>query len=267
VSYRRGISIALLTLLFLLPLVAMALGALRDPLHVSQRGIALLATDFRWANFRDVFAFSPLWSFMRNSALVVLIAVPVTVLIASMAGFGIARSEPKAARRWVIVSLVAMMIPVVALWIPRFVMFKWAGLLDSIWPLVSPALMGTTPFYVLLFALVYSRLPKSLFEAAEVDGLSPMQVWWRVAFPLARPATFAIAVLAFVWHWSNFFDPLIYLSTEERFTLPLGMRSLSTLEPRLFPLTLAGALIATVLPVVAFLVAQRAFFRRTLEVG
>jgi multiple sugar transport system permease protein len=126
--------------------------------------------------------------------------------------------------------------------------------------------MGTTPFYVLLFALVYSRLPRSLFEAAAVDGLTPLQTWWRVAFPLARPATFAIAVLAFVWHWSNFFDPLIYLSTEERFTLPLGMRALATLEPRLFPLTLAGALIATIPPVLAFVIAQKAFFRRTLEV-
>jgi multiple sugar transport system permease protein len=267
VSYRRVALIVLFTGLFLLPLAAMTLGALRDPTDLSQRGIALVSTDFRFANFRDVFSFAPLWTFMRNSGLVVLIAVPVTVVVASMAGFGIARAEPRVARRWVIVSLVAMMIPVVALWIPRFVMFKWAGLLDTIWPLVSPALMGTTPFYVLLFALVYSRLPRSLFEAAEVDGLSPLQTWWRVAWPLARPATFAIAVLAFVWHWSNFFDPLIYLSTEERFTMPLGMRSLATLEPRLFPLTLAGALIATVPPVLAFLVAQRAFFRRTLEVG
>ena len=265
-SFRRGLGVVLLTALFLLPLVAMLLGALRDPVQVPQRGFDLLATDFRWANFRDVFSFVPLWTFLRNSGLVVLIAVPVTVVVASMAGFGIAQAQPKVARRWVVVSLIAMMVPLAALWIPKFVMFKWLGLLDSIWPLVSPALMGTTPFYVLLFALVYSRLPKSLFESAELDGLSPLQTWWKVAVPLAKPATFAIAVLAFVWHWSNFFDPLIYLSTEERFTVSLGMRSLATLEPRLFPLMLAGALIAAIPAVLAFLVAQRAFFRRTLEV-
>lgn len=265
-NVRRSIAIFIFTALFLLPLVAMFLGALRDPGQVPDQGIDLLATDFRFDNFRDVFAFAPLWTFMRNSGLVVLIAVPVTVVVSSLAGFGIVRSEPRVARRWIVISLIAMMIPVAALWIPRFVMFKWAGLLDSIWPLVAPALMGTTPFYVLLFALVYSRLPRSLFEAAAVDGLTPLQTWWRVAFPLARPATFAIAVLAFVWHWSNFFDPLIYLSTEERFTLPLGMRALATLEPRLFPLTLAGALIATIPPLLAFVIAQKGFFRRTLEV-
>jgi multiple sugar transport system permease protein len=260
------VAVVVTTTLFVLPLVAMILGALRDPAVVPERGIDLLSTDFRWENFRDVFAFAPLWTFMRNSGLVVLIAVPVTVIVSSLAGFGIARAEPRVARRWIIASFVAMMVPIGALWIPRFVIFKWAGLLDSIWPLVAPALMGTTPFYVLLFALVYSRLPKSLFEAAELDGLSPVRTWWKVALPLARPATFAIAVLAFVWHWSNFFDPLIYLTTEERFTLPLGMRSLATLEPRLFPLTLAGALIAAVPPVIAFLLAQRALFKRTLEV-
>jgi multiple sugar transport system permease protein len=265
-SLRRGFAIVVITALFLLPLVAMILGALRDPTEVPRRGIDLLSTDFRFENFRDTFAFAPLWTFMRNSGFVVLIAVPLTVVVSSLAGFGIARAEPRTARRWIVVSFVALMVPIGALWIPRFVMFKWAGLLDTLWPLIAPALMGTTPFYVLLFALVYSRLPKSLFEAAEVDGLSPLQIWWRVAVPLALPATLAIAVLAFVWHWSNFFDPLIYLTSEERFTLPLGMRSLATLEPRLFPLNLAGALIATIPPVIAFVLAQRSLFRRTLEV-
>jgi multiple sugar transport system permease protein len=75
-----------------------------------------------------------------------------------------------------------------------------------------------------------------------------------------------VGALALAWHWANFIDPLIYLSSEERFTMPLAMRALQTLEPTNHPLLLAAAVIATVPPVAAFLFVQRAFFVRALEV-
>ncbi len=264
-SGPRVTGIALVCVLFLLPALLMILGSLRDPTLVPKRGIELIPEYLTLDNYRNVSRFIPLWTFMRNSLFVVIVAVPLTVLVASWAGFAIARGTGRARRVLVGISLAALMVPVMLVWVPRFVMFKWLGLLDSPWPLIAPALMATSPFYVLLFALVYSRLPRSLFEAAEIDGMSPLTIWRRVAFPLARPAAFAVAVLAFVWHWSNFFDPLIYLSTTERFTLPLGLKGLSTLEPRLYPLLLAGAVIATVPALLAFLVSHRALFKRTLE--
>ncbi len=262
----RTFGILLASALFLLPLVFMVLGSLRDPTVVPARGFDLIPEDVYLSNYKDVFAFAPLWTLMRNSLFVVIIAVPLTILVASWAGFAIARAEPRTRRRLIVLSLLALMVPATLLWIPRFVMFRWLDMLDSPWPLIAPALMATTPFYVLLFALVYSRVPKSLYEAAELDGLSPLMVWRRVAFPLGKPAVFAVGVLAFVWHWSNFFDPLIYLSTPERYTLPMGLRSLGALEPRLYPLVLAGSVIAAAPAVLAFLAAQRAFFTRTLEV-
>jgi len=165
-----------------------------------------------------------------------------------------------------VLSVVALMIPLSALWVPRFVMFRWAGLIDTLWPLMLPALMATTPFYVLLFALSYGRVPTGLFEAARLENLSPFGVWRRVAWPLGRPTAFAVAVLAFTWHWANFVDPLLYLSSGERFTVPLGLRALQTLEPTNHPILLAGAVMVSLPPVIAFLAAQRSFFTKTLEV-
>ena len=265
-SPARAIAITVASALFVVPLVLMVLGSLRDPTLVPERGFDLIPDELYLDNYRDVFAFAPLWTQMRNSLFVVLCAVPLTVLVASWAGFAIARAEPRSQRRLIAVSLLALMVPATLLWIPRFVMFRWLGALDSPWPLIAPALMATTPFYVLLFALVYARIPKSLFEAAELDGMSPLTMWRRVAFPLGKPAVFAVAVLAFVWHWSNFFDPLIYLSSEQNYTLPMGLRGLGALEPRLYPLVLAGSVIAAAPAVLAFLAAQRAFFTKTLEV-
>jgi multiple sugar transport system permease protein len=258
--------IVLLSLLFIGPLAFMLLGSLRAPGLPPPDGFEVVPRGLTWANFRTVFAFVPLGRQLVNSLFVVAVAVPVTVLVASWAGFAIATATPRARKVLIGLSVVALMVPLSALWVPRFVMFRWAGLIDTLWPLMLPALMATTPFYVLLFALSYSRLPTGLFEAARLENLSPMDVWRRVAWPLGRPTAFAVAVLAFTWHWANFVDPLLYLSSSERFTVPLGLRALQTLEPTNHPILLAGAVMVSLPPVIAFLAAQRSFFTRTLEV-
>ncbi|MFN2525054.1 MAG: ABC transporter permease subunit, partial [Actinomycetota bacterium] len=97
-----------------------------------------------------------------------------------------------------------------------------------------------------------------------VEGLRPFQIWRRIAFPLAKPAAFAVGVLAFTFHWSNFVDALLYVSSAVWYTLPLGLRALQTLEPTNHPILLAAAVIATLPVAIAFFVAQRSFFVKTL---
>jgi multiple sugar transport system permease protein len=121
--------------------------------------------------------------------------------------------------------------------------------------------MGTSPFYVLLYYWGFKRVPPSLFEAARLEGLGPMAIWRRVAMPLVRPVTVAVAVLAFVVTWGNFLDPLIFLVDQEKFTLPLGLRALASLDRTNFPLLLAGSVAATLPVIVAFLIVQRFFLQ------
>ncbi len=264
-TWTRRVTIVAVSLLFLAPLAFMIAGSLRRPGLPPPDGFEFLPDPIQTRNYEDVSLFVPLWTYIRNSAIVAAVAVPVTVLVASWAGFAIATSSPKTRRRLVGLSLVCLMVPVSALWVPRFVMFEWAGILDSFVPLVLPALMATSPFYVLLFALVYSRIPRELYEAAALERLSPLSIWRKVAWPLARPAAFAVAVLAFVFHWSNFVDPLLYLSDERLYTVPLGLRSLHALEPTLYPILLAASVMVTLPGVVAFFLAQRTFLGRTVD--
>lgn len=262
----RRIAILVLCALFLLPLAFMLLGSLRPPGLPPPDGFEVWPQDPRWDNYRSVFGFVDLTTHIRNSLLVVAVAVPLTVVIASWAGFAIATATPERRRNLVVVSLLALMVPLSALWVPRFVIYEWSGLLGGLAPLMAPALMATSPFYVLIFALAYSRIPSQLYEAARIEGLTPLQIWRRVAFPLAKPAAFAVGVLAFAFHWSNFVDALLYVGRSTWFTLPLGLRALQTLEPTNHPILLAGAVLATVPVAVAFFLAQRSFFVKTLGV-
>jgi multiple sugar transport system permease protein len=251
--------------LFALPLLFMVLTSLRSPGLPPPDGFELLPREATWETYEFVFLLIPLWGQIGNSLLVVGVAVPVTVVVASLAGFAIAVSRGAPRRVLLIVTVAAMTVPLSALWIPRFVLFRWLGLTDSLASLMAPALMGTTPFYVLIFALAYARISTDLYAAARLDGWSPLGIWRRVAFPLAKPAAFAVAILAFVAHWSNFSDALLYLNDETLATVPLGLRQLQTLEPQNFPILLAASVIVTLPSVVAFLIAQRAFFSRTLR--
>lgn len=251
----------LLSALFLLPLVYMVSGSLREAGLPPPRTPELVPAEPTVGNYERAFELVDLGRYALNSAVVVALAVPLTLLFASWAGFAMTRLPQRARAVLVALSLVSLMVPVTALLVPRFAMFSWLGLTDTYVPLVAPASIGTSPFYVLLFYWAFRRLPAELYEACRLEGLSPLAVWWRVAMPLVRPVTVAVGVLAAVFTWSNFLDPLIYLFDEDLFTLPLGLKALAQLDRQDFPVLLAGAVIATAPVIVAFLYVQRFFLQ------
>ena len=257
----RHVPAALVSLAFVLPLVFMVTGSLRKAGLPPPRTPELLPSPLALGNYERAFELVDIPRYTLNSLVVAVVAVPLSVLFASWAGFAMARLARRTATALAAVSLIALMVPATALLVPRFAMFRTLGLTDTYVPLVAPALIGMSPFYVLLFYLSFRRIPAELFEAARLEGLSVFRVWRRIAMPLVRPVTVAVAVLAFVFTWSNFLDPLIYLFDQEKFTLPLGLRALAQLDPQNFPLLLAGAVSATAPVIGAFLYVQRFFLQ------
>jgi multiple sugar transport system permease protein len=158
-------------------------------------------------------------------------------------------------------SFVVQMVPLTAVWLTRFVLFKEAGLIDTPWALIAPAAMGTSPFYALLFLWTFLRVPSDIYEAARLDGAGAFRIWAGIAMPLARPTSVAVAALAFTVYWSSFIDPLIYIRSTEKQTLPFALQMLFQLDRTNWPLLMAGAVMVTAPVVVLFLVFQRAFLQ------
>jgi len=253
----RSIAGAALALLFVAPLAALALGAFGQPGAPPPNGLGLLPDDPTLRSFSRAFSLGRPDGQLLNSVIVVALAVPLTLVVASWAGLGMLMLGTRARRLAVGATLVALMVPLSALWVPRFVLYDQLGLIGTLLPLVAPALVGTTPLLVLLFHWSFRRIPPELFEAARLEGLGPLATWWRVAMPLARPTTFAVAALAFIFHWGNFIDALLYVLDPGLATLPLGLGTLRALGGTELPTLLAGALIATLPPVIAFVSVQR----------
>jgi len=247
---------------FAAPIVLLVSGSLRQPGLAPPPTPELVPDPLTPGNYERALTLGGLTRATVNSAIVSGLAIPLSVLVASLAGFAMTQASARVARAVIAASFVALMVPATGLLVPRFVLFRTLGLTDTLVPLVAPALLGTSPLYVLVFYVAFRQLPAELFDASRLEGASPWRTWRRVAMPLVRPVTFAIAALAFVFTWSNFLDPLIYVYNRDLFTVPQALRYLSTVDLSDYPLFLAGAVIATLPVLFVFAVAQRGFLQR-----
>jgi multiple sugar transport system permease protein len=245
--------------LFLLPLLWMVTASLRDPGLPPPRTIEWLPDPVQPGNYGAVFEMLPFGRYLLNSMAVVALAVPLTIVTASMAGFAMALLERRSRVALVVLSVALLMVPVTALWLTRFLLFRWVGLTDSLLALVVPALAGSSPLFVLLYYWTFRRVSVEVFEMAHLDGAGAFATWRRIALPLAVPTTIAVAVLTFILYWSDFISPLLYLRSQDLYTLPLGLRQLQQLDPSDWPLLMAGAVMLTVPAVLFFLLVQHLF--------
>ena len=237
----------------------MVSASLRQPGLPPPRTIEWVPVPVAPANYAALFDALPLGRYLVNSLVVVGLAVPITIVVSSMAGFAMAQLERRSRVRLVILSVALLMVPITALWLTRFLLFRWVGLVDSLMALVVPAFMGSSPLFVLLFYWTFRRVPAALIELARIDGAGPLTAWRRIAMPLAVPTIVAVAILAFLLYWSDFIDPLLNLKSQDLYTLPLGLRQLQQLDPDQWPLLMAGAVLLSVPAIAVFLVLQRRF--------
>jgi multiple sugar transport system permease protein len=265
-GWRQPAALAL-AVVFLLPLWFMVSASLREPGTAPPRSAELVPSPATTESYERAFELVDLGRHTLNSLIVAALTVPLAVLFASWAGFALLLLAGRARAVLIGVSFAALMIPVTALLVPRFALFRWLGLTDTWAPLVAPALLGLSPFYVLLFYWSFRRLPRELFDAASLEGMTPFAMWRRLAMPLVRPVTIAIGLLAFIASWGNFLEPLVYLFDADLYTLPLGLRSLSVLDRTNYPILLAGAVVATAPVVLAFAIAQRYFLHEDRGAG
>ncbi|HEV2109648.1 MAG TPA: carbohydrate ABC transporter permease [Thermomicrobiales bacterium] len=256
-----------LAALFLLPLIWMVTTSLRETGQPLSPSLVWVPEPIAWENYPAVFELLPLWRFAANSIFVAVIAVTVTVVVASWAGFALAQLPMTWRLRLSAVSFAALMVPLTAVWLTRFILFKQVGLIDTPWALIAPALMGTSPSYALLFLWTFLRVPTEIFEASRLDGAGAFRVWFGIAMPLARPAATAVTLLTFAVYWSSFIEPLIYIQSTEKQTLPFALQMLHQLDRGDWPLLMAGSVLVSVPVVLVFLLAQRYFLQEFRGAG
>ena len=251
----------LVALPFVLPLAWMVASSLRMPGLPPPVGVEWLPQPLAWSNYRLIFQMLPLGRYLLNSLVVAGLAVLLTLLVASWAGFGMAQLGRQARRLLLALAIGLLMAPLTALVLARFVLFNALGWIDSYLALLAPALMGSSSLFVLLYYWAFRRVPRDHYEAARLEGAGILGVWRWVGLPQVRATSAAVASLTFILYWNDFINPLLFLKSQRLYTLAVGLQQLQQLDRTNWPLLLAAALVMTLPVVVLFMFAQHYFLQ------
>lgn len=213
-----------------------------------------------FSNFAELMDTAPVLHWVRNTVVVAFLGTIFYTASSVLAAYGFARHPFPGSRVIFFVVLATMMMPGHITIIPRFILFRELGWLDTLLPLIVPTLFGSA-FYIFLLRQFFLTIPRDLDEAAELDGANTLQILWDILLPLARPAVVTVALFAFIEQWSDFLEPFIYLSSPENLTLQVGLRWFSTQYGTQFHLMMAGSVLAMAPVVILFFFAQKQFIQ------
>jgi ABC-type glycerol-3-phosphate transport system permease component len=212
----------------------------------------------------------PMLTFTVNTAWVAILSVVGQVVSATLVAYGFSRFRFPYRNVLFALLLSTLVMPREVLLIPNFLLFRYLGLFNTLTPLWLPSFFGGA-FNVFLLRQFFMTLPADLDEAAKIDGASSWTVLWRILVPLCQPALATVAVFTFLAHWNEFLEPLVYLSSLEKYTLALGLRFFQTqpndAQEARDQLLMAASLYMSAPVLVLFFAGQRYFIRGIVMSG
>jgi len=213
-----------------------------------------------WKNYFTVFlADVPFFSYLVNTVQIVLPVIFGTVLSSSLAAYGFARFDFPFRKGWFAICISSMLIPGAVTLIPGFLIWKSLGAVNTYWPLILPCFFGGGAFNIFLFRQFFMTIPRSLDEAATIDGAGPVRIYWQILLPLLRPVCITVILFTFMGTWNDFFGPMLYLYDMEKYTVSLGLQLFSSSYGADYGAVMAGAVVMTLPTVVIFFVGQKYF--------
>jgi len=268
---RAALYLVILILLvpFVFPLWWMISSSLKTSAEVFAFPPVLWPENPQFSNYAAVFDLQPFAQQYFNSLYIAVVVTLGVLLISSMAGYAFARVRFPGANLIFLVLLGGLLIPREVIIIPLFQMMRNAGLVDTHVPLVLIPLFGTqSVFGTFLMRQFFIGLPLELEEAARVDGLGRWGIYRRIALPLATPALAALTIITFLQTWDMFLEPLVFLSTPERFTLPLALTQFAdAYGGPIWNVQLAATTMMTLPVLLVFILAQRQFIQGIAQTG
>jgi multiple sugar transport system permease protein len=275
-SVRRGIERAAIyavvtggAVILLIPLVWLLSSSLKPTGRIFVFPPQWIPNPVEWRNYSRVWEAIPLLLFLRNTLTITFFSVLGTCLSASLVAFGFARVRFPYRDAIFLVVLSTMMIPGQVTLIPTYILFRILKWIDTFLPLIIPSFFGGGAFNIFLMRQFYMRLPLELDDAARIDGCSSFGIYRRIVMPQSRPVLGVIAIFGFLGHWNDFFGPLIYLNSTNKYTLALGLNLLRTLKYGTtdWGLLMAASVMVSLPCMFLYFVAQRYFIQGIVFTG
>ena len=256
-----------LALIFATPLVWLISTSLKPDHLMAKWPPVWIPNPIVWQHYVDAWTAAPFGRYLFNSVQYAFLAVLGQVITASMVAYGFCRLRFPGRDALFVVVLATMMLPAIVTLIPRFILFKVLGWLDSYKPLIVPFWFGGGAFNIFLLRQFFMTIPIELFDAAKIDGAGDFRSYWQVMLPLSKPALSTVAIYGFMTHWNNFMGPLLYISTTDKFPMTLGLRRFVTITQTEFQQMMAMSFVMTFPVIVVFFAFQQYFIAGVVMTG
>jgi raffinose/stachyose/melibiose transport system permease protein len=249
------------SLIALFPIAGIVFTALQDP----HSGAAFGSFDgLHFGNFKAAWEDANFGQYLKSSVIVAVAVVAIAVLFSVLSGyaFGLMRFRGQTVLFYVF--LLGLMVPMEAIIVPLYYDMRDLHLTNTYWGLILPQVATSCAFGTYWMRTYFRSVPRSLVEAARIDGASPWFTLWRVLFPLARPAVLTMTVLLFMWTWNEFLLALVMVSDDNLRTAPLGLSFFQGRNTSDLTLMSAGSVIVALPVVIVYVFLQRHFIRGML---
>ncbi len=256
-EWLRLLFLFVIAILTLMPLVWVVSTSLRQPIESFSVPPEWIPVDMDFSNYNEVFERIPFWSQMTNSFIITIAVVAGQIVTASLAGYAFARLRFPGRNFLFWLVLATMMIPGQATIIPVFILIsRGLGINDTLWALIIPSL--STAFGIFLLRQYFLQIPGDFEEAAMIDGANQWQIFRQIYFPLASPGLAILAVLTFNAKWNDYFTPLVFMNTKDRFPITLGIVDLKGyMATGSISVVLAGIVLSTIPVIIIYIFGQR----------
>lgn len=249
-----------LTGLFVFPFFWMLTTALKTMPEVYQFPPNLIPKNWQWENVVQAWNSGPFLRYTLNSLIVAVGILILQIGTAVPAAYAMARYAFKGRQVLFAFVLIALMIPPQLMFLPIYVQLSGWGLVNTLWSLILP--YGASAFGIFLLRQSFMQVPDELIEAARLDDASEFKIMWTVMVPMAKPVLITFGLFSFIYHWNDFFWPLILTHSDSVRTLPVGIAKLKdTQGDTAWNVIMAGNMILVFPILILFFIAQRHIIR------
>ena len=259
-TLRRWLAYATLTALsviFLVPFAWLLLSSFKQESQIFTWPPQWLPRPFWPRNYVQMFELAPLLHYLKNTLLVSALGVTGTVMSSALVGYGFARLRAPGMRILFGLCLATLMLPSQVTMIPVYLLFSKLGWIDTHLPLWVPAWFGGGAWNIFLFRQFFAAIPRELEEAAMLDGAGRLTIFFRIILPNAKPALAVVTVFAIQGFWTDIFGPVIYLNSQENYTLALGVTTLIGAQVTRFGPLMAASVMMTLPMIILYFFVQR----------